>query len=269
MKLDELGKIKNILEANLPLKIENQGKMLRSKIGLLFLKMFDIVIEEKYLKFLAIIELIHNASLFHDDVIDDETFRRGQDSLNKVYGEKKSILFGNLTLSNTLSLLLEFDNLDLIADMNNCVKKMCYGELLQQDKLNKIPTINEYIKKTRLKTASLFKYMMSGLVVLSGLKFKDEFESFGDNFGVGFQISNDLKDYISGVENSSDVKNGVFTAPIIYAKSVKMDFSAIAKTKDLMDNYLKRAINIVDNLGINSNKKVKSELIGVIECLKI
>ena len=269
MKLDELGKIKNILEANLPLKIANQGKMLRSNIGLLFLKMFDINIDENYLKFLAIIELIHNASLFHDDVIDDETFRRGEKSTNKIYGEKKSILYGNLTLSNAFSLLSEFNNMDLISDMNNCVKKMCYGELLQQDKLNKIPTINEYIKKTRLKTASLFKYMMSGLVVLSGLKFKDEFESFGDNFGIGFQISNDLKDYISGVENSSDVKNGVFTAPIIYAKSVKMDFSAIAKTKDLMDNYLKRAKNIVDNLGINSNKKVTSELIGVIECLKI
>lgn len=269
MKLDELGEIKNILEANLPLKIANQGKMLRSNIGLLFLKMFDINIDENYLKFLAIIELIHNASLFHDDVIDDETFRRGEKSTNKIYGEKKSILYGNLTLSNAFSLLSEFNNMDLISDMNNCVKKMCYGELLQQDKLNKIPTINEYIKKTRLKTASLFKYMMSGLVVLSGLKFKDEFESFGDNFGVGFQISNDLKDYISGVENSSDVKNGVFTAPIIYAKSVKMELSAIAKTKDLMDNYLKRAKNIVDNLGINSNKKFKSELIGVIECLKI
>ncbi len=260
MELIELGNIKAIVDENLPLKFDNEGKMIRSKIGLYFLKALKVDIDDKFLKFLAVVELIHNASLFHDDVIDSEDERRNSPALNKVYGEKSSVLYGNITLSNALSLLLELGYNELITDMNSCVKKMCYGELMQQEQLNKIPAINEYIKKTRLKTASLFRYMMSGLSYLLDEKFKTEFESFGDNYGIGFQIANDLKDV------SSDIKTGVYTAPVIYAESVNIDAVAIDKTKDLIDNYLKRARGVLDFL---EESEYKTSLIGVIKCLKV
>ena len=266
MNFVELGTIKSIIEANLPLKYGNKGKLVRSKIGLYFLKSLNIDIDDKFLKFLSVIELIHNASLFHDDVIDNEDNRRNEPSLNKVYGDKKSVLYGNIVLTNAMSILLEIGNISLINEMNSCVKKMCYGELMQQEQLNNIPSINEYIKKSRLKTASLFRYMMMGLSVLSDNKYKNEFESFGDNYGIGFQISNDLSDYLKGIEKSKDIKNGIYTAPVIYAKSIKTDSLAIDKTKDLIDNYLKRARGVLDLL---EESEYKTALIGVIKCLKV
>lgn len=266
MELVELGNIKDIVEANLPLKSANTGKMIRSKIGLYFLKALGVEVNETFLKFLAVIELVHNASLFHDDVIDNEDERRNSPALNKVYGEKTTVLYGNIALANAMTILLDIGNLELITEMNNCVKKMCYGELMQQEQLNKILTINEYIKKTRLKTASLFRYLMSGLSILLNHEYKTEFENFADNFGIGFQISNDLSDYLNGVENSSDIKNGVFTAPVIYAKSIKTDTVAIDKTKDLIDNYLKRARGVLDFL---NDGEYKTALIGVIKCLRV
>lgn len=266
MELIELGKIEDIVRLNLPVGSENIGKMIRSRIGLYFLKALDIDVDDTFVKFLTVVELIHNASLLHDDVIDNGDERRNSPALNKVYGEKTSVLYGNITLVNAMSILLDIGDLELITEMNNCVKKMCYGELMQQKHLNKIPTINEYIKKTRLKTASLFRYMMSGLSILLNGQYRTEFESFGDNYGIGFQISNDLADYSGGAEHSSDIKNGIFTAPVIYAKSIKTDTVAIDKTNDLMDNYLKRARGVLDFL---NESEYKTALIGVIKCLKV
>lgn len=269
MELVELGKIQELVRANLPIEIESIGKMVRSRLGLYFLKGVFLEIDERFLKFLAVVELIHNASLFHDDVIDNEKVRRNMRSLNDLCGNKLSILYGNIALSNATSILLELGNIELISEMNNCVKKMCFGELMQQGQLNKIPNMDEYIEKTRLKTASLFKYMMFGLSILSGGKYRTEFENFADSFGIGFQISNDLEDYLKGLENSDDIRNGVYTAPIIYSQSVKIDSVAIDKTKGLIDNYLERTIAVLDAIGDDLDNDWKTALIGVIKCLRI
>lgn len=266
MELVELGKIREIVDANLPLSLGNNGKMIRSKIGLYLLKSLGIEVDDTFIKFLSVVELVHNASLFHDDVIDNEDERRNFPSLNKVYGNKIAILHGNIILSNAITILLEIGNDELVSEMNDCVKKMCYGELLQQKQINKIPSMDEYIEKTSLKTASLFRYMMLGLSILLGGKYKTEFENFAENFGIAFQISNDLKDYLKGLKESDDIKNGVYTAPIIYAKSIKIDSVAIDKTKDLIDNYLKRARRVLDFL---EEGEYKTALIGVIKCLRI
>ncbi|MBR3888964.1 polyprenyl synthetase family protein [bacterium] len=264
LNFTEIENVRAIIQENLPCELNDFGKMIRSKIGLYFFKSLGVEITKECLEFLAVVELVHNASLFHDDVIDNELIRREQPTFSSSRGDKVSILYGNLALSNALSILLKFENVEFISALNNCVKKMCFGELLQQKSLNKIPTINEYIEKTRLKTSSLFQFLMKGVSVLSNTNYIEKFESFGDNFGVGFQIANDLADYLKGVENSSDIKNGIYTAPIIYAQSVKFDKLAIDKTKDLIDNYLKRAKGVLDLLGDNEYKRA---LIGEIECL--
>lgn len=269
MELVELGKIKELVCANLPIEVENLGKMIRSRVGLYFLKGLNIQLDEKFLKFLTVVELIHNASLFHDDVIDNEQIRRDKPSLNSVYGNKSSILYGNIALSNATDILLELGYTELISEMNNCVKKMCFGELMQQGQFNNIPKLEDYLEKTKLKTASLFEYMMFGLSLLSGGKYRAEFVSFADSFGMGFQISNDLADYLKGLENSDDIGNGVYTAPIIYSQSVKIDSVAIDKTKGLIDNYLERAIAVLDEIGDNFDNDCKTALIGVIKCLRI
>lgn len=263
---EELGYIRELVNKNLPSELQDAGKMIRVKIGVLILKMLEIDVNATFLKFLSAVELIHNASLFHDDVIDDENIRRDTVSPNKSFGNKQTVLFGNLSVSNAFNILFEVENPEILKGMNNCIKKMCYGELLQLENLYKIPSINDYIKKNRLKTASLFKYMMSGLSLLSDIKYKDKFESFGDNFGISFQISNDLEDYKKGIDKSSDIQSGIYTAPVIYAKSVSFDCSAIKLTEELKNNYLKRAKSVINDLCNDDTNIYKKELIGVIGC---
>ena len=173
-------------------------------------------------------------------------------------------MYGNIALSNALEILLRLGNSELISAFNACVKKMCLGELLQQEQKGNIPTIEEYLEKTKLKTSSLFEFLMLGVSVYSNVKSNIDLELFGNNFGIFFQISNDLEDYKKGVENSSDIKNGIYTAPVIFANSVKFDNLAIDKTKGLIDNYLRKVREVFDLLRDNEYKRA---LIGDIECL--
>lgn len=262
----ELKNIKTIIKTNLPINPNSESKMIRSKLGILVLKGLNLKITNPVLNFLAAIELIHNASLFHDDVIDNEILRRGTKSLNATLGEKTAVLYGNITLSNATKLLLQLDSTTLIEKMNNCIKKMCEGELIQIAQKGNIPTINEYLRKSKLKTASLFEFLMEGLSLLSKTPYTTELKNFGENFGIAFQINNDLSDYLKGVKKSSDIKNKIYTAPIIYANSIKDDKLAIDKTTSLIDNYCTRAEDILSLLGDSS---YKTTLIGVIKCLKI
>ena len=260
----ELAFISCFVNKNLPCKTNYLGKMIRSKIGLCFFKSLGVNVTKEILDFLVVVELVHNASLFHDDVIDNEDIRREQPTQKSVYGEKTSVLYGNIALSNALEILLRLGNSELISAFNACVKKMCLGELLQQEQKGNIPTIEEYLEKTKLKTSSLFEFLMLGVSVYSNVKSDIDFELFGNNFGIFFQISNDLEDYKKGVESSSDIKNGIYTAPVIFANSVKFDNLAIDKTKGLIDNYLRKVKEVFDLLGDNEYKRA---LIGDIECL--
>lgn len=264
VELVELGYVRSIVEDNLPCKLNDLGKMIRSKIGLCFFKSLGVEITKECLEFLAVVELVHNASLFHDDVIDDEDVRRNKQTFKSVYGEKTSVLYGNIALSNALEILLRLGHSELISAFNSCVKKMCLGELLQQEQRGNIPTIEEYLEKTKLKTSSLFEFLMFGILLYSKDKCDIDLELFGSNFGIFFQVSNDLEDYKKGVENSSDIKNGIYTAPVIFANSLKFDKLAIDKTVGLIDNYLRKVKDVFDLLGDNEYKRA---LIGEIECL--
>ncbi|MCM1265827.1 MAG: polyprenyl synthetase family protein, partial [Candidatus Gastranaerophilales bacterium] len=125
-----------------------------------------------------------------------------------------------------------------------------------------ITTIEEYLQKTELKTASLFESMIDGLFLLLNL---DNFlKDFGTNYGTAFQIKNDLDDYKQGLLNSKDIKNKIYTAPIIFLNEVKFDNNAIEKTSILIDNCSRRAIMALENL---RDSEYKTSLIGEIKCL--
>lgn len=251
--------IKSIVKSNIPYSYENFGKMIRSKLAILLLKCYDIKIEEKHLKFLSAIELIHLSSLLHDDVIDREDKRRDMKSLNAEFGNKRAILYGNVILSNAIKIILELKSMDLIDLINNTVKSMCEGELLQLSKLNKIPTIEEYIQKSKLKTATLFDCSIKGLNILSVNFPKTE---FGELFGIAYQIKNDLDDWRG--EISSDIQNGIYTAPFIYEQSSNKK-TAIEKTNGLIDNY---CMSLIETLKDIRDCEYKNSLMGAIRCLK-
>lgn len=257
---DELALIKSNMGSVSP--CSEFGKLIRSRFGLLILKACGVDINDDYINFLTSVELIHNASLLHDDVIDNEVERRNNLSVNQTAGNRVSILYGNLTLTNSIDYLTKIGSVEIISLINLTVRKMCEGELAQISQLNKIPEMSEYIEKTRLKTGALFSALAQGLVFLSEGKVPSEFISAGESFGTAFQIKNDLDNILT---SKTDIKNGIYTAPVIYQGSVNIKEGAIEKTVCLIDNYSREVQEIIAKL---EDSDYKYALIGVLECLK-
>ncbi|MCD8378600.1 MAG: polyprenyl synthetase family protein [Candidatus Gastranaerophilales bacterium] len=235
------------------------GKMIRSKIGLLIIKSLGIEPTQDYINLFCAIELIHNASLLHDDVIDEETERRGQISLNRQLGNKNAILYGNLLVADAFDYLLKINSINLTSIITQAIKNMCEGELLQKSHAYKIPGLKDYIEKTRLKTSSLFTALTKGIIEISQKENIDYLNEFAENFGIAFQITNDLKN-----GTKSDIANGIYTAPVIYSGSVTITNTAIEKTGSLIDNYTQKAEKALESLRDSDYKK---SLIGVVRCL--
>ena len=245
----EIQQIKTNLErnkVNLPI-----GKLIRSKLGFLMLKALNQPINSNHINFLTAIELIHNASLLHDDVIDNDKTRRNELSKNE--------LLGNLTLTNAVEYLLKTNSLQLISIINNTIQQMCKGELIQKAQENNIPTIEDYIQKTYLKTGTLFEGTIKGVLEISTIK-NSKLIDFAKNIGILFQINNDIKNL------EKDITNGIYTLPIIFSNSINISKNSIEKTLSLIDNYTSNAIQALSCLGESEYKK---SLIGVVECLKI
>ena len=260
---------KNLIESELDIIKDNiskssvklpYGKLIRSRTGLLVIKAMGLVCNETYLKFLTAAELIHNASLLHDDVIDNEETRRDKKTLNYETNNKTAVLSGNLVLTEALENILSTGSVKLLSIANSAVKNMCRGELMQKEQEFKIPKLEQYIEKTKLKTGTLFMSLMEGISEISQCGYKDELISFGENFGIAFQIQNDLKN-ISG----SDLKNGIYTAPIIFSQSTDIKEQALKKTSELINEYVAKAENALEFL---SQSEYKDALIGAAECLK-
>ena len=260
LELDDVKYISDYLEEVTPFK--NPGKLIRSKLGLLVLKSLGIVPDNSYLKLLTAVELIHCASLLHDDVVDNSDFRRGDAALRNKEGNSISIIYGDKLLTVAVSKLLELEVPELISIFNRAIFDMCEGEILQQKSKFSFLSIDEYVEILRLKTGRLFSALFEGLCILSEGKVSDEFVLFGESFGIAFQINNDLKD-LSG--SRSDIKNGIYSAPVLYSGGEYITDEAIEKTLGLMDNYSKRAIVSLDSIAENEYKR---EIVRIIECLR-
>lgn len=257
----EIDIIKDILSEYLTYNPKNFGKMVRSKLALLVLKSVGINPDIKMLKFLSVIELIHNASILHDDVIDNSDTRRNSPSIQKLYSNKTAILYGNMLMSGAIKIATELNNIEIVKIINNAVKNMCEGEIIQITQHNKIPTLQEYINKSELKTAALFIAIFEGLNTFTS-ELSPQFIEFGRCFGTAYQIKNDLEDAMS---DKIDIVNGTYTAPYILSESEDITPASLEKTKSLIDNYIVKAIKLTDDI---KNSPYKDELVGAIRCLK-
>lgn len=253
-----LDEIKQTVQGNIPYEISDFGKLIRSKLGILFVKSLGKPVSKDVISLLSAIELIHTASLLHDDVIDNNNERRNSPSLNKSFGNKKAILYGDIILSDAMSLVNTIDNPEISDIIVKTLHEMCRGELIQLDNIGEIMSVSDYIEKTSLKTGELFRAMIKSLCVLFSVH---DYSDFGLNYGIAFQIKNDL-DNVSG--DRSDIENGIYTAPVIYSGGINITDDAIEKTVGLIDNYRKKSISVLSELEDNIYKE---ELIGVVKCL--
>ena len=132
------------------------AKRIRPLLTVLYLKAAKKKLTANHYKLLAAIELVHNASLIHDDVIDDAGVRRGQKTMNIIFNPKIAVIAGDYLLACALGYINEINNFKIIEKFANTLDCMCAGEFSQYFSRNKIPSLDAYLKKNEQKTAKLF-----------------------------------------------------------------------------------------------------------------
>ena len=203
--------------------IKRKGKQMRPMFIFLFSKLLNQgIVNEKVYRGASVIELIHTATLIHDDVVDDSKRRRGFFSINAIWKNKIAVLVGDFLLSRGMILCIEnkdYDHLDIISES---VKKMSEGELLQIEKSRSLD-IDEtvYFEIIKKKTASLISSCckIAAVSVTKQKKIIKSVSKIGENIGIAFQIKDDLFDYGKrkiGKPRGIDIKEKKLTLPLIY-----------------------------------------------------
>lgn len=236
--------------------VRRKGKQLRPMFVFLTAGVCGTINDSTY-RGAALIELLHTASLVHDDVVDDSNYRRGFFSINALWKNKIAVLVGDYLLARGLALSLENGDFDLLAIGNKAVKDLSEGELLQMEKARRLD-INEdiYYEIIRQKTASLIAACcaMGARSVDAPAEVIEVARLFGEKVGIAFQIKDDLFDYGTaevGKPLGIDIKEKKMTLPLIYAlnKAARSD--------------KRRVINIIKNR--SDEPKQVSEVIAFVK----
>ena len=203
--------------------IQTGGKRLRALLTLGSAKLCGYSKGSRDINLAACVELIHSATLMHDDVIDEGVVRRGKETLNKVWNNHSSVLIGDYLLSRCFEMMVEDGNLEVLKLLSSTSSKIAQGEVLQLQHKGEVDMLEEtYLKIISAKTAELFAAATKVGAILSdvGNKEKDALEFYGRNLGLTFQIADDTLDYNSdlklfGKKIGQDFYEGKITLPII------------------------------------------------------
>lgn len=199
------------------------GKRLRPALLLLSAKICNYS-GERGIKLATAIELIHTASLIHDDIIDNDTLRRGIPTINSQFGDTTSVILGDFLYSLVFEMLAEDGDIDIIRCVANTTSKMAKGDLRQVlNKFNTDLTEENYLAINADKTASLISCAcwVGAMIGKQSNGEVDILERYGLNLGMAFQITDDLLDIIAdekvfGKPLGSDIREGKLTLPLIY-----------------------------------------------------
>lgn len=273
----EISSVKNLLcefnsestEFNTFLEdfISAPSKHIRSVIAFLYLKANNVEIDEKQILLQSVIELIHNATLIHDDIIDESDVRRNLPTFNKKFDNSLAVIAGDYLLSIALKKILSLNNPEILGLFAKAIENMCVGEISQYFSKYKMPTIYEYIEKSRAKTASLFEASLVSASILAGLN-KSVSENFANNFGIAFQIRDDILNFSNNDNKpvNNDFEKGIYTAPAIYAECDLKNISlGIEKASQLLDNYLVNTREVLSNLDKNVYSKALLEILDLLK----
>lgn len=298
---------RNPLEKDLASFLAAPAKRLRPLLGLLFLRALFGEINPKQYDVLLAVELIHNATLIHDDVIDKAEKRREQETLNVKFDNELAVIAGDYLLSVAMEKVINTNSVEVIKTCTSGLKSTCLGEINQYFTRHQITSIEQYIEKSREKTALLFEISVLGALLLSdenaqskhsqlgdgGLvnppyftnqgqaliapdyeNLKNPAKDFAQNFGIAFQIRDDLINVLSA---QNDISSGIYTAPVIFAveenenilKSENMieeikKTKGIEKTKILMDNYFNNSVSAIQSFEDNVYKRALLDLIELL-----
>jgi octaprenyl-diphosphate synthase len=217
-------------------------------------------ISEKTFRGAALIELLHTATLVHDDVVDDSNYRRGFFSINAIWKNKIAVLVGDYLLSKGLLLSVEHEDFDLLKSVSTAVREMSEGELLQIEKARKLDITEEvYFDIITKKTATLIAACCAVGFQSVGASAEEVEKArlFGEKVGIAFQIKDDLFDYGDaeiGKPLGIDIKEKKMTLPLIYAlqntdNSTKKNIIQLIKKESEDSNKVREVIDFVKSTG--------------------
>ena len=299
-------KFKASLNSNVPLLdkvlhyiVKRKGKQMRPMFVFLSSKLFGNINESSF-RAASLIELLHTATLVHDDVIDDANMRRGFFSINALWKNKIAVLVGDYLLSQGLLMSLEQEEYDLLQIVSKAVKEMSEGELLQIEKARKLDIKEDvYFEIIRQKTATL----IAACCASGAAAAKQDKETirrmskFGELIGIAFQMKDDLFDYynedIIGKPTGIDIKEQKMTLPLIYTldkvdkqqkkfiihtvKNHNTDNERVAKVLDIvkkndginytikkMTSYKKEALKVLKTFDDNESRKSLELLVNFV-----
>ena len=225
--------------------LDTGGKRLRALLTLGSAKLCGYAKGARDINLAACVELIHSATLMHDDVIDNGSIRRGQKTLNKIWDNHSSVLVGDYLLSRCFEMMVEDGNLEVLKLLSSTSSKIAQGEVLQLQHQGEVDMLEEtYLKIISAKTAELFAAATKVGAILSDMKTKEKeaLEFYGKNLGLTFQIADDTLDYNSdlkffGKKIGKDFYEGKVTLPIIllFQKANNQE------KEKLKDTFLKNA----------------------------
>ena len=278
----EMGKFepffKNAVKSNVPLLdiimnyiIRRKGKQMRPMFVFLSAKLIGEVTESTYTA-AALIELLHTATLIHDDVVDNSNKRRGFFSVNALWRSKIAVLAGDYLLSKGLLLAIRNKEFELLEIVSEAVKEMAEGELLQLEKSRKLDISEKtYFDIIYKKTATLIA-SCTAAGAASAKAEKDQIESlkqFGKYAGITFQIKDDLFDYqktnLTGKPSGNDIQEKKMTLPLIYAlknseKSQKRHILKLIGKSSGKQNQVKQILDFVkEKQGLEYTEEIMEE----------
>ncbi len=239
--------------------IRRKGKQMRPMFIFLTAKMLGEMNDRSY-DAASLVELLHTATLVHDDVVDDANERRGFFSVNALWKNKIAVLVGDYMLSRVLLLSIEKKNVRLLEVVARAVREMSEGELLQIEKARRLDITEEiYFEVIRQKTASLIATCCeAGAISVDREDMSERMRNFGELVGLAFQIKDDIFDYGTsgkiGKPTGLDIRERKMTLPLIYTlntapKEVRKELINIVKNKNEKTKQVRRAVELVIQYG--------------------
>ncbi|HEY9648319.1 MAG TPA: solanesyl diphosphate synthase [Chroococcidiopsis sp.] len=235
------------------------GKRLRPAIVLLVSRatMPDQDLIPQHRRLAEITEMIHTASLVHDDVVDEAALRRGVPTVHSSFGNRIAVLAGDFLFAQASWYLANLDNLAVVKLLSEVIKDFAEGEI--QQGLNRFDaslTIDAYLEKSYYKTASLMANSSKAAGLLSGISndAADNLYHYGRHFGLAFQIVDDILDFTGSTDNlgkpaGSDLKSGNLTAPVLYAMESKPYLEVLIEREFAQEGDLEQAIALIQDAG--------------------
>lgn len=264
----ELNNVANVIEKNAKCRdkiiqnsildlVHSGGKMLRPAFVILASK-FGEYEKERTETLAAVVEMFHMATLVHDDIIDDATLRRGKETVQSKYGKNYAVYIGDYLFCICFRLLANCSSLEVMELDGRAMSRICLGEVEQlSSRFDRNVSVKKYLKRISGKTAELFSlsFYIGAVESKCDKKISKGFWEIGHNIGMAFQIIDDILDYTGrdeciGKNSANDLKQGIYTLPLILALENKpSDLVEVLEKQEYTEDDVKLVIDLVRKYG--------------------